>query len=122
MNFGLNADGDLNIVNNNWFLITGKDEIMQIVRANLEAVAGEWFLDLSLGLPWFDQILEKQNSGTNLDVIFIDALKTSEGVISVINFRSSLDRVARSLFIETSFATLDGILEFSGSIAPGGGN
>ena len=119
MNFGLNADGDLDLVANNLTLISGKDEIAQILKMNLQAVTGEWFLDTSLGLPWFDQILEKQNSAANIDAIFTDAIRRSEGVISVLTFRSSIDRALRTLRVEFSVATSAGVLTFNDEISPG---
>lgn len=120
MNFALDGDGDLAMTANNITLIDGKSEIQQIIKCNLQAVAGEWFLDGTLGLPWFEQILEKQNSDTNIDNIFLEAIRTSAGVISVTRFVSSLDRSTRTLSIDFSVLTVDGIIDFNDQISAGG--
>lgn len=120
MNFGLDDNGDLALSQNNLTMISGKPEIMQIIKLNLQSVAGEWFLDETLGLPWFDQILEVQNSDTNLDTIFLDSIRTSDGVLSVLRFETELDRGLRVLRIAFAVVTADGILEFDDSITPGG--
>jgi hypothetical protein len=43
--------GEIKLVNNNWFMVTGTSEIMQAIKQNLETVLGEVWLDTSIGVP-----------------------------------------------------------------------
>lgn len=116
------ATGDISIDANNWVMVDGLDEIQQIMKQNLQTVGGEWFLDTSLGLPWFTEILEKNNSQKNIDAIFIDEIAATPGFISLVKYESSLDPVTRALSVSFEAYTVEGILDFIGIITPTGGS
>lgn len=123
MNILINdATGDIDIQANNWVMVQGTEEISQIIKQNLQTVLGEWFLDSSLGLPWFTEIFEKGQSQKNIDTIFIDEIGACPGVISLVNYSSQLtDKANRVLSIEFQAYTVEGILDFTSIITPTGG-
>lgn len=123
MNLLINdATGDIDIQQNNWVMVQGTEEISQIIKQNLQTVLGEWFLDSSLGLPWFTEIFEKGQSQKNIDTIFIDEIGAAPGVISLVNYSSQLTNKAnRLLSIEFQAYTVEGILDFTSIITPTGG-
>lgn len=114
--------GDIAIKNNNWVLVEGVEEIAQIIKQNLQTVLGEWYLDTTLGLPWFTEIFEKGNSQKNIDNIIINQITLSPGVISLVQYSSDIaDRAAREMAIDFQAYTVDGILDFSTILTPTGG-
>ncbi len=114
--------GDIDIQNNNWVMVEGVDEIAQIIKQNLQTVLGEWFLDTTLGLPWFTEIFEKGNSQKNIDNVIINQIALSPGVISLVQYSSDVsNRAAREMTIEFQAYTVEGILDFSTILTPTGG-
>lgn len=52
-------NGDIAIGKNKMSLVSGDDEIEQRVVQNLRTFFTEWFLDQTIGVPWFQIIFEK---------------------------------------------------------------
>lgn len=84
----LNAEGDLIFDNlKNLVMIDGTAEIAQRLGLAIRTRAGEWFLDTSLGIPWFDIL---GNKGTEVKiqteikrVLLEDAAVKSVGAITL---------------------------------------
>ena len=51
------VDGDLELLEGDLVFLAGVDAIVSDVRSSLQLFLGEWFLDLSVGFPWFQEIL-----------------------------------------------------------------
>jgi hypothetical protein len=120
VNFLLDDTGDLAFENNNWVMADGVDEIKQICKCNLQSVAGEWFLDTTQGLPYFEEIFEKQSDVQRVNSIFINELKKVPGIISIIRFETTLDSVTRELTVNFEARTASGILTFNEQLVPTG--
>lgn len=50
---------DLLLVQSDLGLVSGAEQTAQQIKQRLLTLLGEWFLDNSIGLPWFDEILGK---------------------------------------------------------------
>lgn len=58
----LDQNGDLEFDElNNFRMIEGKEELAQRLALGIKTRAGEWFLDTSLGIPWFKLLGDKDN-------------------------------------------------------------
>lgn len=114
------ATGEIKLVNNNWFMVTGTSEIMQAIKQNLETVLGEVWLDTSIGVPWFDEIFEKGTSQKKTDAILINEIASTPGVISLAGYSSEIDQRSRTITVEFQAYTVEGILDFSQILTPGG--
>jgi hypothetical protein len=85
------------------------EEIDQRLRSALRLFRGEWFLDQSLGVPYFEKILGlKGVSMTIVEQAFRDELKRQPDVLRVDAFEATLDKVTRRLTVEFIAATTDG--------------
>jgi len=85
------------------------EEIDQRLRGALRLFRGEWFLDQSLGVPYFEKILGlKGVSMTIVEQAFRDELKRQPDVLRVDAFEATLDKVTRRLTVEFVAATTDG--------------
>lgn len=115
--------GEIKLDKNNWVLVTGREEITQIIKQNLQTVLGEVFTDSTLGVPWYDEIFEKATTQKNIDAILIDEITQTPGFISMARYESTLDQITRALTVDFEAYTVDGIIDFSGILTPtGGGN
>jgi hypothetical protein len=121
VNLYINDDGDIELdtTTNNLRMVSGDDEILQIVLRNLETFLGEWFLDSTLGVPWFQSILIKNPSIETIDAAVIDVIGRSKGVLSIQRYESELDTATRELSISFSIQTVSGIIDFSKDIKLG---
>ncbi len=115
MNIWITDDGDFehDSTTNNLKIVDGREEIRQIILANLETFEGEWFLDTTIGVPWFSEILQKNISLNKVDGIIIGVISSSRGVVSLLSYESSVDAKARTYSMEFVAQTAYGILNFN---------
>nr|DAT68234.1 MAG TPA: baseplate wedge protein [Caudoviricetes sp.] len=82
----LDENGDYSFGNNSLDYIKDNDAIIQAIRTKLYLFYGEWWEDISLGLPMFQSILgQVSNENLRRTVILLSAeqIQSVEGVISV---------------------------------------
>jgi len=65
--------------------VAGLESIAQGLRTRLSFFQGEWFLDESFGVPYFQSILGKQSSMIAVREIFRSAILDEPGVLSVLS-------------------------------------
>ena len=112
---GLTENHDLRIVNGDLVMVSGSAAIAQHIKQRLLAILGEWFLDQSVGLPWFDTILGKYRSLDVVEALIRTQITETPGVEELTSFSLSVDenteRVARVNFTARlssgSLTTLD---------------
>lgn len=71
------------------------DVVAQRLRITLYTFLGEWFLDTTVGVPYFQQIFGKLRSKASVDLIFQQIITTDPDVIEILTFESTLDKTAR---------------------------
>mgnify|MGYP003126194735 FL=1 len=87
----LNPDGDLEFVGGDLELLNDESEVSrQALQIELKTFRGEWFLDVSLGIPYLKSILKKGVSKSFVDNIFIDKVRNGYGIESLISFESEI--------------------------------
>ena len=113
--FKLNAEGDLDVKNNALSLTAGIDAIRQHLTVKLRIFLGEWFLDRSVGVPWYQEILVK----APLFAVVQERLKViileTPGVLELLrfDFDFDFDSIERVFSLKSSINTSDGIIDFS---------
>lgn len=101
-------DGDIQITNNGFTLVTGKAQIRQRLINNLRTFFGEWFLDLTLGVPYFQLIFEKGTSPEIIEALIKDAILDTEGIIALDRFEPlDYDPGTRLLTVDFTARTVD---------------
>lgn len=96
----LGTDNDL-VVTTDLAWSTGIDAVAQSCRIKLQMFRGEWFLDLDVGIPYWDEILG-QKAAAAIAVArqeFRDALLSVDGVLEVIKLEIAYDAPTRGLTI-----------------------
>lgn len=103
----------------NLTLVRKSPEVRQKLKCGYQFFLGEWFLDTTLGVPYYQLILVKN---PNMDLVnstlMSVALKTP-GMLELRGFRLNYDRGTRELAVEIDGKSTDGDLEFETSIAGG---
>lgn len=95
----LDTDGDLKVEAGDLVLVSGADAIVQAVRIRLQFFRGEWFLDLSAGLPWFQSVLIKNPDPNILHTVFRDEILGTPGILSLSSLTLTSDTAARTLTV-----------------------
>lgn len=88
------------------FLVNSQATVAQAILTALNLDQGEWFLDQTAGVPYFSGVLGYGTQGI-YDSILKAAVLSVQGVVSVINYSSNLNRTTRqlsvSMLVETQF-------------------
>ena len=64
--------------------------VAQRLRIRLQTFLGEWFLQTSYGIPYFQRTLGKKTSKTAVDRIFQEQILQERGVRELVSFSSTL--------------------------------
>ena len=105
----LDKNGDYVFGNNSYDYIEKDEAIAQAIKTKLYLFYGEWWEDISLGLPMFQSILgQVSNSNLRQSVILLCAeqINLVEGVVSVDSI--SVDISARKLGLTIDVTTENG--------------
>jgi hypothetical protein len=99
-NFSVDPDtGDLLIQGGQLVLVSGLEAIRQNVRQRLLFFQGEWFLDPTVGLPWFQRILVKIPDVRTLASVFKSEIENTPGVDSVTSLVLDYDKKTRTVSV-----------------------
>jgi len=80
--FRLDANEDLALEEGDFVLVAGAEGIASDLKARLQTFLGEWFLDTSIGLPYFTEIFGK-TPVPRLETIFREQILATPGVASI---------------------------------------
>ena len=111
-------DSGVVLRNGDWAFAVDREGIQQRISQVLKTIAGEWFLDLDYGLPYFEQILVKNPNLPSVQDIFRRALLSVKGVSSVERLTLSLDTPNRILRVDWVVSTDLGLLVGTDNITP----
>lgn len=101
---------DLNIVD-------GDDAIAQRLKIRLKLYLNSWFLDRSAGLPYYEAVLHKRPDRRYLENLFKVAIKTTPGVLEILDFTLDFEASARVLIVRFTVSTAEGEVSMSEVIA-----
>lgn len=102
-------DGDIDFTDNTFSLVNGQDEIRQRALQNLRTFLGEWFLDLSIGVPYIQLIFQKGTPPNLIDALFKSEILLVKGVTGLKKFDPlDLDPATRSLTVNFEATTTEG--------------
>lgn len=102
------TDGDLAVENNELVLIQGLEETAQNLFVNLKTYQGEWFLDQSIGMPWFQDILIKGQPINIISGLIKDAIVNTDGVTELNKFELDYDNETRTMTLDAKAKSANG--------------
>lgn len=111
-NLALDSNHDI-IIGRGTTRISGAAQVAQLVKCRLLTIFGEWKLDNSLGLPWFEAIFTKQVRPSDIEAAIANIIRGTAGVQQLISIDIDADYRARSLGISfTALSDYGDITEF----------
>lgn len=118
--------GDFLIVDNDLILTSdaqsgGTQPILQDILQRLRFFLGEWFMDNTQGVPWFQQILIKNPDQSKIDLIFANIIMGTPGVTQLTAYSFSVESAKRILSVSFSCLTTSGPINYSGIVPVLGG-
>jgi hypothetical protein len=113
MDLKLSSTGDLAIENDDFVLLTGIDAIAQDVDVRLQFFKGEWFLDTRIGVPWYEKILGQKPRLVAVKTLLKNAVLSTPGVLSVLDFDLDYSRSLRTLSVNFHANSVEGEFEFN---------
>jgi hypothetical protein len=86
-------------------LMDTADRVAQQIKINLLAFLGEWFLDVTFGVPYLESILVKNPRMTAIETILRSHITSVPDVISCDTLSLAWDRKVRSLMVTFTAST-----------------
>jgi hypothetical protein len=106
----MDADGDLAQPGGDLASAAGAPAIAQALRMRLALFAGEWFLDLDAGVPYFEQVLVKNPNMTAIRAVFRREILATPGVLGLLYLTLNYAAADRSLRLDFAVSTALGEL------------
>lgn len=104
----LDDDGDVVIdPQNGLVLIGGVPAVVQAVRYRLGLFLGEWFLNLDVGVPWYDLIGGQFDELATRDAVAA-AINSTPGISQVTQLTVTYDNPNRTVTVTWAATTLFG--------------
>lgn len=109
--------GDLILTSGDLVMTSGADAIRQHLSQRLKSFAGEWFLDLDSGLPYYRDILVKNPNAPAVSGLLQEEIVKTPGVLELLSFNLDLNKATRGLTIKFE-VRVDGnyVLKFDESL------
>lgn len=104
---------DLDLSNGDLYLIDGNDAIGQHVEQRFKLFLGEWFLDETQGVPYFDYIFQKNPNPVVVDAVLKRTALLSPGVVELLEWDLNLASAERELSLDFRARSEEGFIEFT---------
>jgi hypothetical protein len=91
-------------------LVDGAERIAQQIKVTLLAFLGEWFLDVSFGIPYVESVLVKGPDRAQLEAIFRAKIADVPGVRTVRRIALLIDHAGRAMQIDFEADTDAGLI------------
>jgi hypothetical protein len=105
--------GDLVVENGLLVRVDGAEAVRQNLRQRLLTFFGEWFLDLTQGIPYFEHVFKKQINPSVLDAIFKNAIINTPGVTELLEFDIDIDTSTRLMTLIFKVKASDETIDFT---------
>lgn len=96
----LDSSGDLLVEANDLQLATGQDALAQDLASRLRLSRGDWFLDLDDGLPYFEDVFQKNPNLNAFRAEARAAIEATPGILELIELNLRADRATRELVVD----------------------
>lgn len=103
-------DQDLAIINGDFRMCQDdKSALAQAISIRLKTLSGEWFIDSSIGIPYFSEILGQKRSALFIRQTILPHIEAISGVKEVTNFQVE-EKADRKVSITFTAVLNDGSL------------
>jgi len=109
MDIQLNDDYDLALIDNDLALTGSIDDVIQELKVRLQFYFKEWFLDETVGIPYFEAVFQKGVSVETINGIFINEINSTDNVNEILEYSSDFDNDNREFTISFKVDTTYGV-------------
>lgn len=113
MQFKLDNTGDLAIEDDSLVMIEGLEEIRQLLMSRLNTFYSEYFLNRSIGIPYFEVVFEKRIKPSIIYSLFVDVIINTDGVLELSNLEIDVDYEKRQGTVEVECRVDTGFINFT---------
>lgn len=106
----LDENNDIVLLNGSFATVKDGAEVLQHIKARLDAFKGEWFLDVESGTPWFQDIFVNPVNIANIESIIKSRIIETKGVLKLLTFETNYTSNDRKMFITYSGETKYGVI------------
>lgn len=128
---GTDAYGDLLMANGDLVLTNdtvqgaadGNDPVSQAVAQNCRTLLNEYFLDTSLGVPYYQELFGQKTDTVGFEAALQNVVLSTPGITGLISWKLDSQPRLRRLVLTFRALTTNGEVIWSGSVNPtvGGG-
>lgn len=104
----LDEDGDLVLDGDGLHFVSGLAAVVQGIRFRLGLFRGEWFLNLDVGVPWYDEVLGEHFDEAHVRQLVADAINDTPGVKEITELTVKFDNKTRLITVTWAATTLFG--------------
>jgi hypothetical protein len=83
--------------------------VSQRLKVRLQTFLGEYFINTTSGVPYYQRIFGKVRSKATIDTIFQQQILSDAGVIEITSYESTLDNASRFLDVTFTVRTSEGV-------------
>ena len=95
----IGADNDILLQNGKIAMTKDGAEVMQSVLCRLRSFKGEWFLDTTAGMPWYQEVFTRPANLPSIEARIKAEILNTDGVDQLTRFAVVLDRTSRRLTV-----------------------
>lgn len=99
---------DLIFTNFDFQLYDDTNQIMQNLGIRLRFILGEWFLDITQGIPYYEEVFIKAPNQIQIESIIMREIVTTRGILEIISFESDFDTRKRIYSVKFSARSISG--------------
>lgn len=89
--------------------------VLQDVLQRINFFLGEWFLDNTQGVPWFQQILVKNPDQAKIDALILNTILGTPGILTVTSYSFTPNFAQRTLTVSFSAQATSGPIDYTGT-------
>jgi hypothetical protein len=90
--------------------------VLQDVQIRLRTFLGEFFMDLTLGMPWRDLMQGATSGQSQLDAVVQNCILTTPGILQLTTYRSSVNTRQRLMSISFSAVSTQGPISYQSTV------
>lgn len=94
-------------------LNSDREALRQHLEVKFQIFLGEWFLDTSVGVPYFEEVFVKRASFVVVQQVLKEVISTTNGVKSITRFEFDYDNPTRQAVLSFDVDTIYGSISFN---------
>lgn len=99
---------DLVVENNDLQLVEGSEQVKQNLLIRLQSFKNDWYLNVDIGLPYYEDILVKNPNISDIDAYFKAYILETDGVSELLEYSSILNTDPRILRVNFKYSDIYG--------------